>query len=96
MKSKERADAIGKAGVVKAAIANAERRLQDVVDLATNAGRPDIADKLAAALAHVERGHARANEAAVMVAEHFDEPDISVFSGGDGDDKDQPPEEPAP
>jgi hypothetical protein len=93
MKSKERAAAIGKAAVVRASIVTAERQLRDAIATATEAGRADIAARLAAALTHVERGHARANEAAVMVAEHFGEQDISVFSGPE-DKPDPEPEQP--
>lgn len=85
--------AIGKAAVVRAALNSVERHLQDAIDLAMEDGRPDIADKLAAAMTHVERGHARANEAAVMVAGHFAEPDVGVFSGPE-DKPDPEPEQP--
>ena len=81
--------AIGKAALLRARYTALEIDLQARVDDATALGLPDIADKLTAALDHVRRGHARVNEAAVMVAAHYGE-DVSVFSGGDADEKDPP------
>jgi len=78
-----KAQAIGRAAVVRAGFNSVERRLQEAIDLAIEAGRPDIADRLSAALSGVEAGHVAANEAAALIAAHYDEGDVSVFSGGD-------------
>jgi len=86
-----KARSIGRAALLRAAITSAERLLLESIEDAQEAGRQDIADKLSAALAHVERGHGRANETAAMIAAHFGEPDATLWSGGD--DK---PEEPPP
>lgn len=78
-----RAKAVGKAAMVRAHLNGAERRLQDGIDEALEAGRQDIADKLSTALALIESAHTKATEAAHLVAAHFDEPDVTLFSGGD-------------
>ena len=83
------AQAIGRAAVVKEAFARVERELQEGVDLAQAAGRPDVADKLAIALTHVKVGHARAGEAAVLIAEHYGVATVDV--GGEDKPTDPPP-----
>lgn len=82
--------AIDQAAIIKAAITTAERELQEAIDFATEAGLPAIAAKLTASLTHIEHGHARAGEAAALVAAHFGEQDASVFSGGDDKPSDPP------
>lgn len=74
--------AIGRAALLKARFASIEAGLQDAYTAATAGGRPDIAVKLGAALEHVQRGHARAGEAAGLVAAHFDVP-VSDVGGED-------------
>lgn len=84
--------AIGRAAIVRAGFNSVERRLQEAVDLAIEAGRPDIADRLSAALSGVEAGHVAANEAAALIAAHYGEPDVSVLSGPE----DKPDPDPVP
>jgi len=81
--------AIGKAAILKARYTALENDLQDRIDDALALGRPDIADKLTAALEHVHRGHARAGEAAVMVADHYGADPVDV--GGETKPDDPPP-----
>ncbi len=85
------AQAIGKAAVVRAHLTGVERRLQDGIDIALDAGRQDIADRLGDALTLVEAGHAAATEAAGMIAAHFGE-GVEAFSGPE----DKPDPDPAP
>ena len=80
---------IGKAALLKAHLTELEIKLQDAADAASEAGRPDIADKLVAALDHVRRGHARAGEAAAMVAVHYGTDTVNV--GGEDKPTDPPP-----
>lgn len=80
--------AIGRAAVIKAAITTAERKLQEAIDLASEAGLPEISDRLSASLRHFEHGHARAGEAAVMVAGHYGVPTSDV--GGEDKPTDPP------
>lgn len=87
-----RAKAVGKAALVRAHLNGAERKLQDGIDAALDAGRQDIADKLAVCLVLLEKAHGKATEAATLIAAHFNEPDVSLFSGGD--DKPPPPDVP--
>lgn len=82
-----RSKAVGKAAMVRAHLNGAERQLQEGVEAALEAGRQDIADRLASALVLVEKAHGKATEAAALVAGHFNETDLSLFSGGD----DKPP-----
>jgi len=81
--------AIGKAALLRAHYTALEINLQARVDDALALGLPDIADKLTAALDHVQRGHARAGEAAVMVAAHYSVPTADV--GGEDKPTDPPP-----
>jgi len=87
-----KARSITRAALLRAAITSAERLLLEAIETAQEAGRQDIADKLSGALAHIERGHARANEAAPLVAAHFTEPNVALWSGPE----DKPPEEGGP
>ena len=84
-----KARSIGRATLLRAAITSAERLLTEGIEDALDAGRPDIADKLQSALAHIERGHARANEATPLVAAHFGESDVRLWSGPE----DKPPQD---
>ncbi len=85
-----KARAIGRAALLRSAITSAERLLGEAIEDAQAAGRQDIADKLSAALVHIERGHTRANQAATLVAAHFGETDVQVFSGPEDKPDDEP------
>lgn len=85
-----KSQAIGRAALLRAAITSTERLLMGDIEAAQAAGRQDIADKLTASLAHVERAHARANEVAGLVAAHFGETDVKVFSGPEDKPDDTP------
>jgi hypothetical protein len=86
--------AIAKAALVKAKINTLERLLLDGVEMATEAQRGDVADKISDAHGHVTTAHGLLSEVAAMLADHYDD-DVSTFSGGSADDKEPPaPEEP--
>ena len=87
-----KARSVTRAVLLRAAITSAERLLLEGIETAQEAGRQDIADKLSSALVHVERGHARASEAAPLIAAHFDEPSVALWSGPE----DKPPEDGGP
>jgi len=77
-----------RARLFRAAITSAELLAAESVDAAVEAGRQDIADKLTSALALIERAHARAGEAAAMIAQHYGDP-VALWSGPE--DKPPPP-----
>lgn len=82
-----RTQAIGRAALVRALVNGLERRVADGIDDATNAGATDVADKLSDAQGHIEQAHVALTQAAALIAAHFEEPDVALFSGGD----DKPP-----
>jgi len=83
-----RTQAIGRAALVRALVNGLERRVQEGIDGASDAGAPAAAAKLTDAQALIEQAHVALTEAAALIAAHFGEADASAFSGGD----DKPPQ----
>lgn len=84
-----RAKAIGRAAVFRAHLLAAEAETVAALALATEAGLPAVVDALTTLQASLARVHTLAIIAAQRVADAMGD-DVTVYSGGDADDKDPP------
>lgn len=84
----DKARAVGRAAVIRLLMQGLERRLEESATAAEGVSGP-VADKLNDALGFVHQAHDKLNEAAALAATHYGEPDVTVFSGGTGEGKEE-------
>jgi hypothetical protein len=65
-----------------------ERRTQESIDDAADAGLTGAVEKLTEAQGYLEQAHAAFNALPPMLAAHFGDTDVTPYSGGD----DKPPQ----
>lgn len=87
--------AIGGIAVVEFCIRQIEKELSDAHRLAADNGIPGTLDAVIVAQTKVRKAHRALEALRDQLALSVGSP-VETRSGGDGDDKDQPPEEPAP
>lgn len=82
--------AVRRAARVQGLVTALERLIADGIEAANDANATGVELKLIDARNNITLAHDDLNEVAALLAGHFDEPDVTLFSGGD----DKPPLEP--
>ena len=85
-----RSKAIARAAVFRAHLRASEAEIDAALALATAEGLPAVVDALTVLRSALARAHTLASIAAQRVADAMGD-EVVVYSGGDADDKDQPP-----